>query len=30
MNDADEREVLISGTGAECWDTLFGGDDEDE
>jgi len=28
--NADEREVLISGTGAECWDTLFGGDDEDE
>lgn len=30
MNGADEREVLISGTGAECWDTLFGSDDEDE
>lgn len=28
--NADEREVLISGTGAECWNTLFGGDDEDE
>ena len=28
--NADEREVLISGTGANCWDTLFGGDDEDE
>lgn len=27
---ADDREVLISGTSAECWNTLFGGADEDE
>ncbi len=26
----DEREILISGTHPACWDTLFGGDDEDE
>ena len=23
--DADQRELLISGTHAHCWETLFGG-----
>ena len=26
--DADQRELLISGTHAHCWQRLFGGDDE--
>ena len=26
--DADQRELLISGTHAHCWERLFGGDDE--
>ena len=25
--DADQRELLISGTHAHCWERLFGGDD---
>jgi len=27
---ASERELLISGTHPACWDTLFGGDGDDE
>ena len=26
--DDDQRELLISGTHAHCWERLFGGDDE--
>jgi len=25
--NADQRELLISGTHAHCWERLFGGDD---
>ena len=25
---SDEREVLVSGMHTDCWDTLFGDDDE--
>lgn len=25
----DDRELLISGTHSDCWDTLFGGDEEE-
>jgi hypothetical protein len=26
--DAGERELLITGTHPNCWDTLFGGEEE--
>lgn len=26
----DERELLITGTHPECWDTMFPKEDEDE
>lgn len=26
--DADQRELLMTGTHAHCWETMFGGDDE--
>jgi hypothetical protein len=26
--DADQRELLISGTHAHCWEMAFGGDDD--
>lgn len=25
--DADQRELLISGTHAHCWETIFGGEE---
>jgi hypothetical protein len=25
----DDRELLISGTHSDCWDSLFGGDEEE-
>lgn len=28
--DDDQRELLISGTHAHCWQAMFGGDDDDE
>jgi hypothetical protein len=28
--DADQRELLMTGTHAHCWETLFGGDDDVE
>ena len=28
--DADQRELLLSGTHAHCWQAMFGGDDDDE
>lgn len=28
--DADEREMLISGVCPDCWDDMFGDEDEDE
>lgn len=28
--DADEREMLISGICPDCWDDMFGDEDEDE
>jgi len=26
--DADQRELLMTGTHAHCWEIMFGGDDE--
>ena len=25
--DADQRELLMTGTHAQCWETMFGGDE---
>lgn len=26
--DADQRELLVTGTHAHCWERMFGGDDD--